>query len=367
MKLEFWVAILALLFTSVSYANPDRGEGGHTGNGGGTIVCPGQALVMLDFEEIPKPRDVLDLEHLDRDAFIDLIVSRVRLASAQGTLDLLRPWWKDAPHSPSSLAPEALRRILIRNGPVDEWPTTEAWRVRDEATAAEALPRCPFEQAAISRDGFPNRIRSVTDRMSEGQKRILELHEAIFYFADRNARHALNGTSAIVRSLVRALIRKGPSAADLQKALLTFALPYPNPPEWYRHSGLYRLKRVSSEAKASACPMWVGVVPNGSTTTGIAQAYVYLFDDEPRPRIEEYSVVPQQLTLPARILSVSRHCSYTRMGWIGWSAGDLESKSLTSEREAIFSLKRMIEVYESHHLGIPSRYDEVVRRLIKGR
>jgi hypothetical protein len=401
LHLKFILLITALFFSAHAYA---QSEGGHTGNGGGVIFCAGKKPLVLDYYEIPSPReDVIDLENISRDAFIQLIEARIRSASDPMAY-LQNQWWIDRT-KPVPVLDKAISLFLHREGSVDQWKTTQAWPVRDEAIVDSLPSECEFIQGAISRDHTPYQISAVTKTLSEGQKRVLELHEALFTYADYYSTFIYNGTSASVRKLVRVFIRKNPTVAELKAALDEFAQVEKKATKsiLYRQTGLYilDLRFVDEIQKANLrnCPTWLGLVP-----TVDQDAYLYRFSNRKSLSIEEFllphetkallqksievhseegfyrrtgvrhgeaeSVIELRFSSPSKMLPTlffqengQKTCSYVRIDETDFFVTPTLQKDESFVRKPVRLVKNLIEHFEAKKRGLPSRFQRDVDAL----
>lgn len=287
--MKYFIIYLALIS---QYAFSER-EGGHTGNGGGTIHCiDKQALVLDYYEAFQSNIPLIDLNKLTRDEFFNIAVERLELGS---TLE------------PKAQAGELfsyhldVQNIFKSKKPLNEWPEIRSWNIRDELIDGNLEQGCVFKQAAITPIGpreqaISYRIKSVTDKLNEQQIWILELHELL---QGTNYK----GSSISVRELIAVLLRKKVSYKDMRVALYNFAHPDKmhvwhngnvkiidpaNPKKIdsdllngneYNHSGLYALDLrniVTEREKLSNCPRWIGIVPANK-----GNFVLQLFSDSP--------------------------------------------------------------------------------------
>jgi hypothetical protein len=273
------VLILMMAFTLHSTA---FGQGSMGGNGGGTIECPGEAPVVLDYDEARSiGHPLLDLEKLSRKQFFDLMIERLKLgADAKRTgfrANMLGPWGGDRGFGYH----DALSQALATEKTLDDWPEIPHWNVHDEFVEGNLRPGCKFSQAAISIYRTAYRIRGATERLSRGQRQVLELHEYL-------SQMTYLGTSLTVRELIGVLLRKKVDYATMRVAEYQFYEPmsefslrkhelYRASPEgeiehwkgggFADRSSLYALDLRGGDPLAmkdkASCPRWVGIVMMG--------------------------------------------------------------------------------------------------------
>jgi hypothetical protein len=211
-----------LLATAFLAGAPALGEGGHTGNGGGTIVCDGQAPLTHDYSDAFTSGDeLLPIQKMGRDKFFKTVLKRLAKMriTRNGFLRMVHPQGEEL-----LITADLLRAQLEKQGPADTWPITPARRTLDEA-ASDLPAHCRFVQAAINEKGVPYQIREVVSPLAPIQKWVLELHEAIYVHAIKVETFEPHLTSRLVRNLVAALIKKKTFRGDIELALLQLYLP----------------------------------------------------------------------------------------------------------------------------------------------
>lgn len=248
--------------------------GGHTGNGGGIVTCPGLKPVVLDYyEAVASGRKMIDLESMDREEFFDLMIKRLELGSKHKTGVLGSRYFGGL--DVFDLHSELEKKLKVVSD-ANSWTEIEEWRVHDEFINNSLPSDCHFKQAAITslipRIGWHTfRIKGAVESLSRGQQFIIELHEFL-------QEHNSAGSSIIVRKLVGVLLQKRVNYKKIRLALVQFAKPHK---EYVLKFGdiherdyswanlmndLYALdlRNISNEEKKNYqnCPRWLGIVPS---------------------------------------------------------------------------------------------------------
>ncbi|MFZ4715806.1 MAG: hypothetical protein ACOYL6_18935 [Bacteriovoracaceae bacterium] len=241
-------------------------EGGHTGNGGGKVSCPGRAPVMLDYYEAEQQnKKLLPIEKMDRQSFFKLMIKRLKLGGdSRNETGII---YQFNFHN-------ELEAWIKHEGKIELWDVINEWRVHDEFIESKLLPGCSYQQAAITADIRKigrkiYKIKGAVEALSPGQQNILELHE---FFQARNS----TGSSASVRNLIGTMIKKRVTYKQMRQALLQFENPHQiyyksfgritydvDQSQFNLMSGLYALdlRDISEEAKKKylKCSNWVAI------------------------------------------------------------------------------------------------------------
>ena len=309
---------LALMLGLIFQGDTAHAQGGMGGNGGGTIDCPGEQLVVLDYDEaVRKGYPLLDLENMSRAKFFKLMVNRLYLGHAMRSTGFRANFFGSYGGENIFSYGSKLGSLLLDQTSIDKWPEIASWNVKDEFIEGNLRPNCKFEQAAISVGPKAYRIRKITDRLSHGQKLVLELHEFM-------SQQSYLGTSRLVRELIGVMLRKNMDYPTMRTAEYQFSDPMDDY-VWEKHnlrvrtpegaspywkakyhvdrSGLFALDArtgVPGGHTFDQCPRWVGIVPMGH-----GDFVMQLFNDTPEEP-ENYILPEIQMNLLQKTI-VSEH------------------------------------------------------------
>ncbi|MBS1960109.1 MAG: hypothetical protein JST80_11595 [Bdellovibrionales bacterium] len=191
--------VAALFLISMSLLGPVDPviafDPGSVGNGGFFVACPEQPLVLLDLWDPVRSVPAYDM---DRDSFQSLVWTRL------ARLD---------PELASGLA-----RVYREIGAWDTWPQVSDGDVLSgDLYVGDRFPAgCELKQFAENRIGNNYSITLIRTRgtLSPAQARAIELHEAVYIYADRTRQQR---APLLVRRIVRAIL--SPGIEDLKDAV----------------------------------------------------------------------------------------------------------------------------------------------------
>lgn len=178
------------------------GESG--AHGGNAVTCVGKKTVILDYYHASLPtigNPNVSLVNIDK-------------MSIQEVVDYFRKKF-----SKTALGAD-FESALTDIGPLENWISSAAGDLKDIGDSNETynLPaNCKILQVAARQGTIVYADPKIIDQLSEGQKGILVVHEALYYLAEN-----LSGqqTSENVRTIVRVVLETSSTDTDVFKATL---------------------------------------------------------------------------------------------------------------------------------------------------
>jgi hypothetical protein len=205
------ILIFTLTMASATCLASEAGArmGSHAGNGGHVVTCLNQAPVVLDFYHARlksigdiQPPELVDAETTDLVALI------------KGRMDT-----REHGNNSRALLPYRFEKSLAIVGPVEKWIDTPLNMVHDMNLVYPLPPHCELQQAANRHEGTQYGDSSVINKLSKGQKKLLEIHEALYLMVQG----AGGDDSHAVRTYLRAILQKNITAVKIQTANSAFA------------------------------------------------------------------------------------------------------------------------------------------------
>lgn len=194
MRTPFFVLLSAIVAVSIAHAAPEKGG---VRDGGSGIFCEGKAPELLDLFLMGSTPT---LKETHRKRFIRLVTERVSRIHPDFAARLEQEW--------------------NRVGDSRDWETAQFSenRTYDEYLPFDIgqLPGCKIEQiSAFSNfDYTPSVSKNALQRLSSFNRRVLELHEALYIIGTRDYRHK---NPIRVRHLVAAILSEENLAESLRE------------------------------------------------------------------------------------------------------------------------------------------------------
>jgi hypothetical protein len=200
--------------TTTSKQNSSSSKGGVDTGGGHTVSCQNKPTVTLDFYNAAMKagdsNQLLDVEGAD---FENILVERLNAyEQSQDDRELFS----------NKRIGDWLKETIQNMGSISEWTAADLKMIDDHKLIYNLPAGCKLEQgAAQERNGndiemYQNPV--VTKKLSEGQKKVLQVHEALYSLV----RWQLGTDSKSVRAVLEKILLKDLSDSTRDRAIANF-------------------------------------------------------------------------------------------------------------------------------------------------
>lgn len=197
MKVLFVLTSLTLQLSTFSTAVEAKAKGGADGGGGHSVTCKNKKSVTLDFYNAAiKAEGAAHLLDPDKDDLEMIIEQRLNNSSF------------DESFTDNIKFGSWLEKKITALGPIEGWADGDLKIIQDHNLIYMLPSGCVLEQAAAQEDNGDElemyQNSRVTNKLSLGQKKILQIHEALYSLIRSN----LGTDSRAVRALLEKILLK---------------------------------------------------------------------------------------------------------------------------------------------------------------